>query len=138
MSTVHGSSEQPNREVDEAVRSTLKNLKDNVERLAASVNIIHEQVKALSEDERSRTIPASLPPTHETKRAATLGKDTFEKIPPEVTTSARGLSGSSEQNPDHGETTLRRSSLTSRIILTTYPGQAGIDPIPLSDHANAQ
>jgi hypothetical protein len=27
--------------------------------------------------------------------------------------------------------TARRSSVTSRIILTTYPGQSGIDPIPL-------
>ena len=28
--------------------------------------------------------------------------------------------------------TVRRQSTTSRIILTTYPGQSGIDPIPLS------
>jgi hypothetical protein len=27
---------------------------------------------------------------------------------------------------------VRRPSLTSRIILTTYPGQSGIDPLPMS------
>ena len=33
----------------------------------------------------------------------------------------------------------RRPSLTSRIILTTYPGQAGIDPLPLHwGHADPQ
>ena len=46
-------------------------------------------------------------------------------------TSGSNLDTAFSQKPPPSPPTPRKTSVTSRIILTTYPGQSGIDPIPL-------
>lgn len=41
----------------------------------------------------------------------------------------RNLNGASSQQPL--SSSPRRGSTTSKIILTSYPGQAGVDPLPM-------
>jgi hypothetical protein len=57
---------------------------------------------------------------------------------PKITAHSKDTLEGKEANPDESETasppTERRPSTTtstSKIILTSYPGQAGVDPIPL-------
>jgi hypothetical protein len=100
------------------ILSTLKHMQTDHAQLAASVESLSSRVDtqstmaALRSQHRGsvRDSP-SIDPLELAKSAHSPPTDSPLRAPPSPTT--------------------RRPSTTSRIILTTYPGQSGIDPIPL-------
>ena len=116
----------------EESQSVLAWLEASIGKLTESVEAIHNEVRALSGRQNDPGTPVTTSPIH--------GLDVTNTI-----TTSRPLVGASfaqgvnssvptrtETSRDHTQSPPSRSSLTSRIILTTYPGQAGISPLPMN------
>lgn len=110
------------------ILSSLKSLKQDHAQLASSVDTINGRVNTLAGIKQIQdgiAHDASLP---------------SPKMPPRAHGSRDSISSLDAQNKDasaeHSQPASpppgRRSSTTSKIILTSYPGQAGVDPIPLN------
>ena len=100
----------------------LHSLKQEHSQLAATVDAIGgrvnvlagvKQTKEAAAEDRERSKPALQPTSHTIN--ASLGN-------------ASGPQSISPPPPENG----RRPSITSKIILTSYPGQAGVDPLPMN------
>ena len=121
------------------VLSTVQSIRKEYQHLSAAVECIQRQVNDLSDVKQvhetagesrisqTRTVSSQLPATGDEQVAS----DT-ESVPI-ARTSLLGL-GSAESNGarSDGESFFERknsAAATSRIILTTYPGQSGIDPL---------
>ena len=113
------------------ILSTLKQMQSDQSQLAATV----ENLKSRPEPSHSAHPFPSL-----TQNRPVTSKDSPSLDPVQVARAADGLSSSppSSLGPASlanktSPTILpqRKSSVTSRIILTTYPGQSGIDPLPM-------
>ena len=109
------------------IRSTLQKIEDDYQKIAGTVDIINERVNVLFGlkevcDTENKAISAS---------TGTIAKGTYEKegqrtskeVPASLETTLNNT------GPDAPATNDHRSTTISRIILTTYPGQAGIDPL---------
>ena len=111
---------------------TMKKMQQDHTQLAANVEQIQSRVDMSNSFSQFRP-----------QQRSSLGKDSPSLDPIQVARAANGLSSSPPSNthleppssPLKSSSTpppvTRKSSITSRIILTTYPGQSGIDPIPL-------
>src|SRR5271154_3804990 len=111
------------------ILTTLKKMQQDHTQLAANMEAIQTRVD----------MPSSFSQLRSQQRPSSLGRDSPSLDPVQVSKAANGLS-SSPPTISHLDSALKtpstpptpkRSSITSRIILTTYPGQSGIDPIPL-------
>lgn len=107
------------------ILSAVTQLQQDNKLLAASVDAINGRVNALADVKRLKDDAAAIkegdgkekPVTTITTTTATEGAGTEATEPPSSPTN--------EVIP----TAARKPNVTSRIILTTYPGQSGIDPI---------
>jgi len=108
------------------ILSAVTQLRQDNKILAASVDAINGRVNALADVKKLKDDAAAIKDGDgEEKPASTTS----------ATTTATGGVGAEATEPpasptnDVIPTAARKPSATSRIILTTYPGQSGIDPI---------
>ena len=103
----------------------LKSLRTENAELAASVDKINGRVNILAGIKQIKDDAAS--------QAAngTLGEEQAKDVESEKTVEA--VSQQYDQPPANVDAPPRRASVskTSKIILTSYPGQAGVDPLPM-------
>ena len=113
------------------ISSTLKKMQQDHAQLAANVETIQSRVDMSNSFSQFRS---------QTQARNSIPDNSPSLDPKEIAKHASGLSSSPPPSSLLGEAALgkpipaahaRKSSITSRIILTTYPGQSGIDPIPL-------
>lgn len=100
----------------------LKSIKDDYKSLASTVESINGRVNDLSEIKHIGDTVKETPP------AANPKHDEDSHLPPHSQPQVLE-SATLEISP---ASSLSRSTPISRIILTTYPGQAGIDPLPMN------
>ncbi|KAH8632973.1 GTP cyclohydrolase-like protein II [Alternaria alternata] len=105
----------------------LKALRSENSVLAASVDKINGRVNMLAGIKQIKDEAAD---------AAANGKLDGEKangVEPEKSKSVEAVSEQYEQPPSDADAQPRRTSVSkiSKIILTSYPGQAGVDPLPM-------
>lgn len=123
------------------VLSTLKALKVEHRELAATVDSINGRLNILAGVQDVKEISDAR------KRAGTTSYNVGKLTQPDEDQETSGLAMEPPASPSlpvvdgnkqdiqpsaPNISTARRSISTSRIILTTYPGQSGIDPIPMS------
>ncbi|KIX10346.1 uncharacterized protein Z518_01428 [Rhinocladiella mackenziei CBS 650.93] len=105
------------------ILATLKKMQTDHSHLAASVESLQSRLDVSNSVNQLRNAPHP--------RASIRDSPSLDPI--QLAKSANGISSppqdASMRTPP--SPTARKSSVTSRIILTTYPGQSGIDPIPL-------
>jgi GTP cyclohydrolase II len=113
------------------ISSTLKKMQQDHAQLAANVETIQSRVDMSNSFSQFRS---------QTQARNSIPNGSPSLDPKEVAKYASGLSSSPPPSATLGEAAIgkpipaahaRKPSITSRIILTTYPGQSGIDPIPL-------
>ncbi|KAF8865753.1 GTP cyclohydrolase-like protein II [Acephala macrosclerotiorum] len=114
------------KEVLEAVRT----LQLNQEQLASNVDAISGRVNVLAGMKEVRDV-ASTEKKEETPvkkiEQTQINDDAHDVVPQSPSLPATQLEGSVSSAVSHA----RKPSVTSRIILTTYPGQSGINPLPM-------
>ena len=119
---------QPGDQTDllKQILSTVKSIKEDYRQLSAAVEAIEGQVSSLAgikqghNGEGDRSPPVRPFVDHQVPHS---GRTSIDEPNP---TRAPDL-----ENPKEALVLRRRGSATSRIILTTYPGQSGIDPLPM-------
>ena len=122
----------PSSNQDE-ILAVLKKLQQDQAQLAAQVEAINNRIDVSSSLSSFRLASSSQEP-------AFRGSPSIDPVQ-----LAKATNGTTPSRPDsaHGDLSLpsraspvpavgRKNSVTSRIILTTYPGQSGIDPLPMS------
>ena len=134
---VGSSSDQ--HELLKSILSTVQSIRKDYQHLSAALENIQRQVNDLSDTKKvhdsaeesrlsqSRIVSAQLPATGDEQ----VANDT-ESVP-NAQTSLFGLEATESNGASgDGESLFERKNsavATSRIILTTYPGQSGIDPL---------
>lgn len=122
------------------ILATLKQIQGGHTQLSASVDSIRERIDVLDFHNDVRQIahpgsnlesPPSKDGTHVSPIMSTPLHTTEEELKNDDTIS------STAKRPYDSPQVDRKAPTTSRIILTTYPGQSGIDPIPL-DWGNSE
>jgi len=113
----------------EDILSSLKSLQQENVALAATVEAISGKVNVLAG-------------VKQTKEGAngTADSPALKPLPKVYTpaSSTDNLGGAALSTPNGSQSISpppeggRRGSITSKIILTSYPGQAGVDPLPMS------
>lgn len=111
------------------VLETVKKLQMSQTLLASSVDAINgrvnilagiKEVQQIASEDQSRSVTREQPQPVCEPSGIAMTPDSPPTIPSDP------AHGSSSQT-SHG----RKNSVTSRIILTTYPGQSGINPLPM-------
>ena len=108
------------------ILTSLKTLQVEHNQLSAAVDAISGKVNVLASVKQAKETPSP-----ESKIRSLNGPVTARKshsVAPTDTTNASSLREDSPSAAKGG----RRSSLASKITLTSYPGQAGVDPITLN------
>ena len=113
------------------ILSSLNSMRQEQSQLATAVELLNTRVNALAGPKPSQhgiphdasstspqigSVSPQLPPRGHVSRASASSADGLSKP----------LNGSSDSTSSQ-----RKSSVTSKIILTSYPGQAGVDPLPM-------
>lgn len=103
------------------ILASLKTIQQENTHLAAAVDAINGRVNILAGVKQVKDM--TVDPT-------AVERNKQHQVDPVVPT----LTGSTPSSPDLSGVpeSGRRSSVTSKIILTSYPGQAGVDPLPMS------
>ncbi len=122
------------------VLSTLKAMKQDHQKLSATVETISGRVNILAGVKQVQELAESQTGTADC--AVKIGKTTQpkqslddSKAPMAIPASPSLSVVDSNHESQHASSSLstpRRSISTSRIILTTYPGQSGIDPLVMN------
>jgi hypothetical protein len=94
------------------ILATLKNVQDEQKTLASSVDAINGRVNALADVKELKEAARPKTPAQKPAQQTPSSPSKDEKSPPSEVSVPKKPTGT-----------------TSRIILTTYPGQSGIDPI---------
>ncbi|KAI4154006.1 MAG: hypothetical protein LQ340_001947 [Diploschistes diacapsis] len=115
------------------IQETLSDIQKDYKSLSASVEGINGRVNALVGVGEIRDVAASSPEAdeailHADKPTTGLSPKT---IVPHLETPSTNEQHVESCQATPGATSAARSSLISRIILTTYPRQAGIEPLPM-------
>ena len=116
----------------EQIQATLADLKNDYNSLAASVDGINSRVNVLAEVKEIKDAVTS-PPFQD--HSSAIGRGNADVNQPQTVNPVHA--SSADEQTSHSTLSSseaigpRRGSLTSRIILTTYPGQAGIEPLPM-------
>lgn len=111
------------------ILSAVTQLQQDNKLLAASVDAINGRVNALADVKRLKDDAAAIKEGDGGKE-----KPTITTSATTTTTATEGAGVEATEPPssptnDVIPTAARKPNVTSRIILTTYPGQSGIDPI---------
>ena len=129
------------RDILKQILSTVQSVRADYQNLSNAVASVQRQVNLLSEIKRVNDTTGNYP--SQTSVASTqpssTGNQWVANAPehsPNVQVSSLNMrsAGHSEARND-GESLYGRkhsATATSRIILTTYPGQSGIDPLPMN------
>lgn len=106
------------------ILTSVRSLKQDHAQLASAVDAINGRVNTLAGVKEVQDAA-----TAESSAASTTSRFGHGRTPSESTISVdhAGLNGQSQSTSPPP----RRSSTTSKIILTSYPGQAGVDPLPM-------
>lgn len=115
------------------ILEALKTLQMNQAQLASNVDAISGRVNVLAgmKEVREVALPPPSTPLQKTEPTEELHHDEH-KVPESPSLPAAAVDGSG--SPSHISTlghAKKASTGTSRIILTTYPGQSGINPLPM-------
>ncbi|KAI4757778.1 hypothetical protein E4T52_10147 [Aureobasidium sp. EXF-3400] len=102
------------------ILASLKTIQQENTHLAAAVDAINGRVNILAGVKQVKDLTVDPVAVERNKQSQTAP---IVSTPTENTPSSPDLSSV----PESG----RRSSVTSKIILTSYPGQAGVDPLPM-------
>jgi hypothetical protein len=102
------------------ILASLKTIQQENTHLAAAVDAINGRVNILAgvKQVKDLTVDPVAVERNKQSQAAPIVPTLAQNTP-----SSPDLSSASESG--------RRSSMTSKIILTSYPGQAGVDPLPM-------
>lgn len=102
------------------ILASLKSIQQENTHLAAAVDAINGRVNILAGVKQVKDMTVDPAAVERNKQHQT------DPVVPTVT-------GSTPSSPDLSAVpeSGRRSSVTSKIILTSYPGQAGVDPLPM-------
>jgi hypothetical protein len=115
------SSESSSDALLKEILAGMKALRQENTQLASAVDLINGRVNVLAG-------------VKQVKDEATKATSNETKPKPEEEKTVEAVSEKYEQPPATIESAPRRASVskTSKIILTSYPGQAGVDPLPMS------
>ena len=116
------------------ILASLKSLKQDHSQLASTVDAINGHVNALAGVKQAQDGVV-----HDASRPSPKIIPQSPKAAPRSHQSRENVSSSDGYGKDLNGTSLsasassppRRTSTTSKIILTSYPGQAGVDPLPM-------
>ncbi|KMU82945.1 GTP cyclohydrolase [Coccidioides immitis H538.4] len=100
------------------ILATLKSIQHDHLKLSSAVDAIGARVDRLAVGDEPKT-PVEQP------------KDTTLRLPTSIPATPTQPSKPSVSSDDVSAKDSKRQTTTSRIILTTYPGQSGIDPVPM-------
>ncbi|KAI7154284.1 Uracil-regulated protein [Hortaea werneckii] len=121
-----GSSDDSNALLQE-ILGTLKSLKQDHSQLSSAVDAINGRVNVLAGVKQSHEGIA-----HDASYPSPKVGASSPRVPPRSRDSVSSLDGKDPNGQAHTASSPARSSaLTSKIILTSYPGQAGVDPLPM-------
>lgn len=122
------------------VLDAIKKLETDQSQLSGLLNDMHGRVEQLSFKrdiakmvEGGETLEQDFPPKTEPAESSTVS---HKESPPQLSPSDAADTTAAKQSPTPANHAQKRAG-TSRIILTTYPGQSGIDPIPM-DWGNSE
>lgn len=103
----------------------MKALRQENTELASAVDLINGRVNVLAGVKQVKD---------EAIKAESNGAAAPAQAKPEDEKTVEAVSEKYEQPPSNIDSSPRRASVskTSKIILTSYPGQAGVDPLPMS------
>lgn len=126
MATIQPSVDASSAGVMSEILATLKKLQHDQSQLAATVEAIQSRVDTNSTISHMRNGSA---------RNSVTDSPNLDPVSPSKAMHSLSLSNATPPSSSYLDSRTppspRRTSVTSRIILTTYPGQSGIDPIPL-------
>ena len=129
------------REILKQILSTVQSVQADYQNLSTAVASVQRQVNILSEFERvhnttdSHPSQTSVASTHPSSTGTQWVASDPERGPSvQVSSLDMRSTGHSDVLSDGGSHYSRKHSATatSRIILTTYPGQSGIDPLVIN------
>ena len=125
MSTESSSSDVLLKEILEG----LKSLRQEPSQLASSVDAINGRVNMLAEIKQIKD-EAKEQPSNGLNNLVEKAKGAVVAVSEQT---VEAVSKQYEEPPSAADVSARRSSVskTSKIILTSYPGQAGVDPLPM-------
>ena len=107
------------------IQQTLVTIQSDYRSLSASVESINDRVDTLAGAKDGRSAGTKASDSSKFSEVEDASEATGSSMPIEPSV------GSGVAKPESAPA-ARRQSLTSRIILTTYPGQAGIDPLVMN------
>jgi hypothetical protein len=115
------------------ILETLKQVVQNHTQLSAAVDSINGRLNVLSSLDQIRSAPNGVakPTQDPIVHKEEVPSRESEPGSPTPSQSASSDLHDDEKPPQAPSTPTRKGSVTSRIILTTYPGQAGIDPLQM-------
>ena len=126
----------------EQILSSVQSIQMGYQHLSATVESIQRQVDVLSGVKQVHDIAGKTYPSQKRlvpAQPSTIGKqrvvsDTEPSLNAEAASLELGIAGSTEARNDEENLFGRKhnATATSRIILTTYPGQSGIDPVMIN------
>lgn len=116
------------------VLDAVKTLQVNQVQLSSAVDAISGRVNVLAGMKEVRDIAIDSPSPHPVKKIDPIqnvndDSHSDDIVPPSPSLPASAFSSSPGTSSPLSH--ARKPSVTSRIILTTYPGQAGINPLPM-------
>ncbi|RMZ15125.1 hypothetical protein D0860_01772 [Hortaea werneckii] len=121
-----GSSDDSNALLQE-ILGTLKSLKQDHSQLSSAVDAINGRVNVLAGVKQSHEGIA-----HDASYPSPRVGASSPRVPTRSRDSVSSFDGKEPNGQAHTASSPARSSaLTSKIILTSYPGQAGVDPLPM-------
>jgi len=102
----------------EKLLAAVSSIQNDQKALAAAVDAINGRVNALADVKELKDAARPKTPVGTRRVVAPQSPSSEEQAPPSEVTAAASVGSSVQKKP-----------ATSRIILTTYPGQSGIDPV---------
>lgn len=118
------SSESSSDALLKEILASMKALRQENTQLASAVDLINGRVNVL----------AGVKQVKDEAMKAESTASVSGKAKPEEEKTVEAVSEKYEQPPANVDSAPRRASVskTSKIILTSYPGQSGVDPLPMS------
>ena len=132
MESLHGSSVSQVDMLAE-ILETVKSLQKEYQKLSSTVEAINGRVNVMAGIQHTqRADPATSTPKLDAPTPVEVQEPHMESVVQPLESLRLPASvGNVDDEPQRSSllSSTRRQSITSRIILTTYPGQSGIDPV---------
>ena len=121
----------------EQIKISVQSIKQECKRLSASVEAIERRVDSMTSLEQALDVTQN--PQDKLKPSSPLGtlaagRDMLASTPTPIYSHSSGSGSGQGGNGERKTSTAGHPSIAlgSKIILSTYPGQSGIDPMPLN------